>query len=159
MRDDERLNEWSIEPLRSELPESFDAMLVEARQDGHAFIERFHSRWQEGEERYLGESEGIFAAFENGRIVGVAAIGVDPYAGEARIGRLRHVFVLKAARRKGVAEALVRACLERGKGFDLIRLRSRNPEASGLYERLGFSQIDAKDATHAYCSRISRADP
>jgi GNAT superfamily N-acetyltransferase len=156
MQNDERATEWSIEPLCGELPDGFDAVLVEARQDGHAFIERFHSRWQEGEERYQGENEGIFAAFQDGHFVGMAAMGVDPYAGDPTIGRLRHVFVLKAARRKGIAEALARTCLECGKGFDLIRLRSRNPDASRLYERLGFGPIDAKDATHLYRPRAAQ---
>jgi GNAT superfamily N-acetyltransferase len=145
--------ELKIEPLRDELPDGFDDVLVEARQNGHVFIERFHSRWREGEERYVGKNEGIFVAFLDGHFVGMAAMGVDPYAKDPTVGRLRHVFVLKSARRKGIAEALVRACLAQGRGFDRIRLRSRNPDASRLYERLGFGPIEAKDATHVYWPR------
>ncbi len=137
-----------IVPIASDLPQGFDALLGEALQEGHEFIVRFHARWQESKELYEGENEGVFAAFMDERLVGIAGMGVDPYAKDPAIGRLRHVFVTKAARRKGVAEALVRTCLQRGKNFNVIRLRSRNPEASRLYERLGFLPVTLKDATH-----------
>jgi GNAT superfamily N-acetyltransferase len=156
MREDEWGKECRILPMDDELPAGFDAVLVEARRDGHVFIERFHAGWREGQERYRGENEGIFAAFLGDQFVGMAAMGVDPYAKDSTVGRLRHVFVLRAARRKGVAEALVRTCLQRGRRFDLIRLRSRSAEASRLYERLGFSPIEAKDATHLYRPRTAQ---
>jgi len=145
-----------ILPIIDGLPKGFDAILVEARREGHVFVERFHAEWQEGRERYDGENEGLFGAFLGERFVGMAAIGRDPYAQDPSIGRLRHVFVIRAARREGVAAALVEACLERGRGFDLIRLRSRNPGTRRLYERLGFEPVALKDATHVFRKRLDR---
>jgi GNAT superfamily N-acetyltransferase len=141
-------NACRIVPVIGELPRGFELLLAEARADGHAFVERFHMRWHQGEERYERENEGMFAAWLDGRLAGFAAMGPDPYVPDAAIGRLRHVFVIRAARRKGVARALVETCLERGRSFDLIRLRTRNPEAARLYERLGFAPVALEDATH-----------
>jgi GNAT superfamily N-acetyltransferase len=139
-----------IRPLAGELPSGFDEMLDEALRGGHEFLVRFDARRREGGERYEGEHEGLFGAFVRERLVGIAAIGLDPYAGDPTVGRIRHVYVLGAARRKGVAAALVAACLERGRGFRTIRLRSRNPEATRLYERFGFRPLALKDSTHRY---------
>jgi GNAT superfamily N-acetyltransferase len=60
---------------------------------------------------------------------------------------------MRAARRRGVAAMLVETCLERGRGFELIRLRGRNPDATRLYERLGFVPVALEDATHIYRRR------
>jgi predicted GNAT family acetyltransferase len=60
---------------------------------------------------------------------------------------------MRAARRKGAASTLVETCLERGRGFELIRLRSRNPDATRFYERLGFVPVALEDATHIYRRR------
>ncbi|SEE18847.1 Acetyltransferase (GNAT) family protein [Rhizobiales bacterium GAS191] len=139
-----------IVPIRGSLPEGFDLLLVEARREGHEFLDRLHNGFGKGSEAYDGPREGAFAAFLGGRLAGVGSIAVDPYLGEPEIGRLRHVFVGEAARRKGIAEALVTTCLERGRGFALIRLRTRNPDAARLYERLGFTPVALEGTTHVY---------
>jgi len=143
-------NALEIRPVMGDLPPDFVALLDEARRQGHQFVERFHAARREGGECYCGTNEGVFAAFLDGGLAGIAAIGVDPYLGDPGIGRLRHVFVASAARRRGVAAALVGACLERGRGFDVIRLRTHNPDAARLYERLGFLPVELADASHIY---------
>jgi GNAT superfamily N-acetyltransferase len=139
-----------ILPVTGELPQGFEALLAEASRQGHQFVERFHSARRRGGERYAVPNEGVFAAFLDGHLAGIAAMGVDPYLSDPDIGRLRHVFVVRAARRKGVAAALVETCLDRGRGFRVIRLRTHNPDAARLYERLGFAPVALKDASHIY---------
>jgi len=139
-----------IVPITGNLPAGFGFLIAEAGRQGHEFVERFHKAWLEGGERCDGPGEGLFAAFLDGRLAGMAAMVADPYAEDPRIGRLRHVFVMQAVRRKGVAAALVETCLDRGRSFELIRLRTRNPDAARLYERLGFVPIALDNATHVY---------
>jgi GNAT superfamily N-acetyltransferase len=111
-------------------------------------MRRFFQNWQAGSERFAGPGEGVFAAYLGAKIVGIAGIGVDPYLRDPNIGRLRHIFVTRPVRREGVASALVATCLERGRRFRAIRLRTRNPDAARLYERFGFAPVDLKDASH-----------
>ena len=141
-------NSCLIIPVSGDWPDGLEDMLEEANEEGHGFMERFRREWQDGSERYQRENEGLFVAYQDGRIAGMAAMGLDPFAKNARIGRLRHVFVRLRARRQGLAEALVKACLERGRNFELIRLRTDNAHAARLYERLGFVAVSLDDATH-----------
>jgi len=139
---------FRIEPIAEKLPFDFPELIVEAERQGHEFVRRFVENWQAGRERFSGPGEGVFAAFLGTKLIGIAGIAADPYLGDANIGRIRHVFVTRAARREGVASALVATCLERGRRFHAIRLRTRNPDAARLYERFGFAPVDLKDASH-----------
>ncbi len=60
-----------------------------------------------------------------------------------REGRVQSVYVVPAARRRGIAHALMAAILEHARRVMLIRL-SLHPsdEARGLYESLGFVALD-----------------
>jgi GNAT superfamily N-acetyltransferase len=139
-----------IEAVIGDLPRGFGMLVAEASRQGHEFVERFHNAWLKGDEHGDGPGEGLFAAFLDGSLAGMAAIVADPYVKDPGIGRLRHVFVMRAARRKGGVAALVETCLDRGRRFELIRLRTRNPGAARLYERLGFVPVVLGDATHIY---------
>ena len=68
----------------------------------------------------------------------------------ARVGRVRHLYVLSAYRRLGVGRQLVGGVIEAARGrFDILRLRTQNPAAARLYEQLGFSRCaGALDCTH-----------
>jgi GNAT superfamily N-acetyltransferase len=138
---------FRIELIAEELPLDLPDLIVEAERQGHEFVSRFFANWQAGE-RFAGPGEGVFAAYLGAQLVGIAGIAVDPYVKDPNIGRLRHVFVTRAARREGVASALVATCLKRGHRFRAIRLRTSNPHAARIYERFGFAPVDLKDASH-----------
>lgn len=80
------------------------------------------------------------AAWQAGRIVGCGAVKRLP--GPPAYGEIKRVFVDEAARGQGVAVAIM-AVLEdtlRGHGIGLARLETgiHQPEAIGLYRRLGY---------------------
>lgn len=79
----------------------------------------------------------------------------DPYLeGSPDVGRLRHLYVLPGYRRQGVAETLVTAVItEAWRHYRLLRLRTSNPAAARLYERLGFVAITEPAATHTLTLR------
>jgi GNAT superfamily N-acetyltransferase len=87
-------------------------------------------------------------AVQDGRVIGVCGLNVDPYAGIPRVGRVRHLYVLTAHRRGGVGRSLVEAVVDAaGDRFDELRLRTQNPAAARLYERLGFAACTAAAAS------------
>lgn len=96
----------------------------------------------------LGET--LLVAESAGRVVGVCGLNVDPYAARPGIGRVRHLYVLIADRRRGTGARLVGAIMESARGhFATLRLRTNNPAAARLYERLGFARADGvADCTH-----------
>jgi ribosomal protein S18 acetylase RimI-like enzyme len=79
---------------------------------------------------------------ENGEALGMAAIRRDPRAEDVVTGRLCFIFVSERARKRGLAEALVRACLTRGDmRWARVTLHTDNPVAAALYGRHGFAAV------------------
>lgn len=125
------------------LPFAFGALAREADDEGFDFVTRFMERWHSGESLFNAPGEGMFAAWtetETGpELAGMAGIVRDPYLNDPQTARLRHVYVSKRFRRRGIAEQLVQFCLNQAKGhFKLARLRALNAGAARIYERQGF---------------------
>jgi GNAT superfamily N-acetyltransferase len=140
---------WTTEDLPLGL-----ASLAEAAQDeGYLLLARLKAEWAGGAMRFAGPGECLFVAEIGDGLVGISGICRDPYQLDPSVGRLRHVYVDKPFRSRGIARALVRACLAcSGTKFRVIRLSTNtlNPMAGCLYEQLGFQPItvDGERATH-----------
>jgi GNAT superfamily N-acetyltransferase len=86
---------------------------------------------------------------EEGLLLAVGGLNLDPFAGRPDIGRLRRVYVRPAWRNKGIGRALVTALVDQARrNFRCVRLRAENADAARLYESMGFSPIQSPDATH-----------
>jgi GNAT superfamily N-acetyltransferase len=133
------------------LPADLATLERAARAEGFAFLDRGRREWEDGTNRFARPGEALFAARLDGRLVGIAGLNVDPYTDEdPPAGRLRHLYVLPDARRRGVARALVAAVLAAaGDAFPRVRLRTTNPDADRFYVALGFARVAHRaSATH-----------
>lgn len=142
------------------LPFAFGALAREADEEGYDFVARFVERWNSGESRFDAPGEGMFAAWaetEAGlELAGMAGIVRDPYVDDPHIARLRHVYVAPRYRGRGIAEDLVKLCLNRARDhFRLARLRALNAAAARIYERQGF----VATTTVAECTHILELQP
>ena len=113
-------------------------------------VRRLVDEWGTGANRFDRPGEALFGARSAGRLLGVCGLNIDPYAGHEHIGRVRHLYVLSAFRRRGVGQQLVLRVIQDAHGrFDELRLRTNNRAAARLYERLGFRPCDeGGDYTH-----------
>lgn len=137
-----------IEPLDT-LPD-LARLVEESERAGLRFVRRLIEEWASGANRFDRPGETLVAAWLDGGLVGVCGLNVDPYAAAPGVGRVRHLYVLAAHRRHGVGERLVAAIVAAARGpFHTLRLRTTNPAAARLYERLGFRATgDVADCTH-----------
>ena len=126
------------------------ALLAESEQAGLRFVRRLVEEWASGANRFDRPGEKLFGAWVDGRVVGVCGLNVDPYTAEERVGRVRHLYVLSAFRRRGVGRRLIEEVIEAARGpFGALRLRTGNPEAARVYEAIGFRPSGrAADYTH-----------
>jgi len=139
----------SIERVTDLAPGSLDALLAESEQAGSSIVRRLVDEWVSGANRFDRAGEALFAARIEGRLVGVCGLNVDPYSAEPRLGRVRHLYVLSAYRRRGIGRQLVARVIATARGhFDRLRLSSLNPEAAQLYQRMGFGSTEAAHCTH-----------
>jgi GNAT superfamily N-acetyltransferase len=97
----------TIERLTHSLLEGLAALLAESEQAGWRFLRRLTDEWAVGLNRFNGPGEAVFAAWTNGQLVGICGLNVDPYAGDSRVGRVRHLYIRAECRRRGLGRQLV----------------------------------------------------
>ena len=89
--------------------------------------------------------------------VAVCGLNRDPYLGDPGVGRVRHLYVLKAYRHLGLGRSLVQAVMDAAQGhFHMLTLRTENPVAARLYVSLGFVEEPAVEHATHWC-RLSDA--
>lgn len=120
----------------------------QATAEGHTFLARMQVEWSNDTNRFANLGECLLGAHLDATLVAVGGLNRDPYTNNARIGRLRHIYVHADHRRSGIASRLVRELVVRNTHFETIRLRTPNADASRFYENLGFTAIADTTATH-----------
>jgi ribosomal protein S18 acetylase RimI-like enzyme len=124
-------------------------LVAESEAAGMRLVRRLVDEWHDGSNRFDRPGEALFGAWVDARLVGVCGLNIDPYAGDDRVGRVRHLYVLVAARRLGVARTLMAEIFSAARGrFATLRLSTSNPAAARLYESLGFRPVSQRDGTH-----------
>jgi GNAT superfamily N-acetyltransferase len=135
----------------SGLPDDFDALVALSLREQFPAMQRMREQFESGENRFDRPGEALFEARDGARLVGACGLNRDPYTNDASVGRVRHLYVDPAFRRRGVGRLLVAQVLEHAaKHFERVRLRTLREDASRFYLALGFRQTEAEpDATHA----------
>ena len=114
-------------------------LVAESEREGLPLVRRLVDEWASGATRFDGPGEALFVAREGARVVAVGGLSVDPYAARPDVGRVRHLYVRPTHRRRAVGAALVSTIIATARGrFARLHLRTNNPAAARLYERLGF---------------------
>ncbi|HEX2205461.1 MAG TPA: GNAT family N-acetyltransferase [Longimicrobium sp.] len=138
-----------VRPLARQDLAALEPLVAESEADGFHFLRRFHGDWLAGRARADAVDEWFLGVFDGGALVAVGGVTPDPYAADARVGRVRHLYVARAHRRRGLGRRLLAELEARARGvYDLLRLRTDTPEASRFYESLGFAPVESGSATH-----------
>jgi GNAT superfamily N-acetyltransferase len=125
----------------------FGALLAECENEGGSFLLRLRDEWRNGATRFDRPGEILLGAFLDGRLIGVGGLTHDPW--QPDIGRLRHLYVLREMRGRGVGRLLVSRIVEEARrAFPVLRLRTRAREAARLYESVGFVPTAEPFETH-----------
>ncbi|ABB10864.1 GCN5-related N-acetyltransferase [Burkholderia lata] len=142
------INMISIQQLATLPPQLLD-FEREAVDQGFNFVGRLIREWQDGSNRFDKPGECLLAVTDNGTLLGVGGLNVDPYVPDGLTGRLRRLYVANAFRRRGIGEALVAALLQRAEQqFHQVRLSTDTESAAAFYSRLGFRAVEDETATH-----------
>jgi GNAT superfamily N-acetyltransferase len=138
----------TIDSIELPVP-GMERLQAEALQEGFFFIERLWEEWQNGKNRFSAPGEKLYGCWDGAGLVAIGGLNRDPFDGRMGIGRIRRVYVRPAWRNKGIGEALLHTLVESARtSFTTLHLRTDNPAAARLYERIGFSRIQALHATH-----------
>jgi GNAT superfamily N-acetyltransferase len=138
----------SIRKIELPIP-GLERLQSEAQQEGYDFINTLVEEWANTQNRFDAPGEALCGHMDDGLLVAVGGLNVDPFAGRPDMGRIRRVYVRQAWRNKGIGRALVTALVDVARGhFRSVRLRAENADAARLYENMGFVPVSSPDATH-----------
>ena len=136
---DDELCGYETRPLPASSWGDVERLVEASVGEGFRFLVRLREELASGANRFDGEGEVLLGAWRGEELVAVGGLNRDPYSGDPRAGRIRHVYVLPSARRAGAGRALVRELIDRaGAWFDELVLRTDTAEAARFYEALGF---------------------
>jgi GNAT superfamily N-acetyltransferase len=140
----------SIHQVEDLAHRSLDGLIAESRAQGFRFLRRLADEWRAGTNRFDAPGEALFVATCDGRVVGVCGLNADPYAADARTGRVRHLYVAAHYRRAGVGRALIaRVVAAANRSFTRLTLRTDTLAGDAFYRALGFQRAEGVvGATH-----------
>ena len=124
-------------------------MLDESTRAGYQFVQRTINDWENGTNTFSKLGEKLLGLFLGAELVGICGLNRDPYTTEPDTGRVRHLYVMAAHRRKGYATLLMDEIVHEAKQhFTTLRLFTENPSAAKFYEKLGFQRVPCGRVSH-----------
>jgi GNAT superfamily N-acetyltransferase len=134
-----------------------EELAADALADGLKVMEVLRGDWDSGALRFERPGEALFAAFAGPALLGVCGLTPDPYLKGEQAGRVRRLYVRRAARGHGAGRALLDAVAAEARGHGWTRLRVRAPPATfPFYEACGFLRaVGEAAATHSFALELS----
>ena len=130
--------------------DDLEPLIQESLAQGFDFVERLAAEYAEGSNRFDCPGEALYGVYSGQSLIAVGGLNRDPYLPDGETGRVRHVYVLSAWRRRGAGSLLVRRIVEEARPhYRRLTLRTLNPEADRFYRALGFrTKPPVPHATH-----------
>lgn len=139
-------------PIRSLLPPPWPdlaPLVEESEREGFRFLARLRRDFDDGSNRFDAPGEALLGCCRGAELVAVGGLNRDPYSPEPRVGRLRHLYVSAAFRRRRVGRMLVDALVAAARPrLGVLLLRTDTAAAARFYEALGFEAVASPYATH-----------
>jgi GNAT superfamily N-acetyltransferase len=140
-----------IKQIKASNLDLLENLVTEAQSEGFGFVKRTIFEWKSGLNDFSKKGEILFGIFLSDLCIGLGGLNVDPYIDNPRIGRVRHVYISRKYRRKGLGSLLLNKIIYKSADhFELLRLYTDNPIASAFYESLGFKQSFGVKVTHIF---------
>jgi GNAT superfamily N-acetyltransferase len=137
-----------LEPIVDRLPDGLEDLRAEADFEDIRNIYRLINDWHSGAQRFTKPGELLLSGFENGTLVAIGGLTVEPEPALCAM-RLRRLYVRPAWRKRGYGRALATALIEQGFTFvNLLTLNAGVSGASEFWEALGFFRVHAQNRTH-----------
>jgi len=147
----------SIERVMGDLPQAFDLLSAEARDEGFGNMDKLARDWRGGAERFDKVGEALFAAFVDGDLAGIGGLTREPSNVDGDILRARRFYISPRFRGQGVGKALAAAIkAEALRNVPHLVVHAAGPNAA-FWDAVGFARINWAGVTHGTSRDIARA--
>ncbi|HEY9624527.1 MAG TPA: GNAT family N-acetyltransferase [Crinalium sp.] len=130
---------------------SITHLVEESLVQGFRMVARLVQEFDAGINRFDRPNECLWVASSDERIVGIGGLNQDPYSNNLTIGRVRHLYVEAAWRRRGVGRLLVNQIITVAlEHYQQLTLRTDTVVGDRFYQQLGFQRTTTLDHTTHY---------
>jgi GNAT superfamily N-acetyltransferase len=133
------------------LPEDFPVLRAAADAEGHRHMARLEADFASGAQRFDGEGEALLAAYLEGALVAIGGVTQEPANPSGSAMRMRRLYVLPPARRRGVATSIANALLSEALNHTrLVTVHAGDPGAARFWEALGYAPVEGRPWSHQF---------
>ncbi|VEB96301.1 Acetyltransferase (GNAT) family [Cedecea lapagei] len=137
-----------IMPVTPDNP-GFALLKAQSIAENFNMLRRLEANWLSGDNRFNAPGEKLLGIFSGEALVGVGGLNLDPFSGDDRAGRIRHLYVSPMWRGRGVGKLLLQAIVADGDElFDFYNTHAPQ-HAFRFYEAAGFEIVSGEErVTH-----------
>ena len=115
-------------------------LIEDSQKEGISFVQKLVNEWVTKTNCFNLKGE-VFLIAKDSKVVGLCGLNIDPYYPVSGLGRVRHLYILSSRRRQGIGTLLIQNIIEQARqNFDLLNLRTNNPQADRFYLARGFQR-------------------
>jgi GNAT superfamily N-acetyltransferase len=126
-------------------------LVNECKEEGFRFLERLVNDYKNGTNNFDKPGEVLYGIFdEEGVLIAIGGLNIDPFSNEQKIGRLRRFYVSKNYRRIGLGGILLKKIIFDAKNYyNILVLHTDTEQADKFYTSLGFTKENTyPNSTH-----------
>ena len=136
-----------IVPFGNRLASGIGPLAEAARQEGYNHILRIAEEWSAGTNRFERPGESLLGAHDQGRMIAVGGMTVEP--SRADWLRMRRFYVSQSYRGKGVGRCLAERLIEHARSFTtVVTVHAGSDDACRFWEAMGFQPLTGESYTH-----------
>jgi len=133
------------------LPDDFPALRAAADAEGHRHMARLETDFTAGAQRFEADGEVLLAAYLEGELVAIGGVTQEPTLQPGEALRMRRLYVLPRARRRGVATTLANALLNEAlTRTRLVTVHAGASDAGRFWEALGYAPVTDRPWSHQF---------
>ncbi|UOR12859.1 GNAT family N-acetyltransferase [Halobacillus amylolyticus] len=136
---------YSVKKIKNLYQYDITYLVSESKEEGFQFLERLVTDYKNGTNTFKVVGESIYGVFNNdGVLIAIGGVNVDPYSQKQNIGRLRRFYVSRAYRRIGIGRVLLKEIIRNAKTYyNVLVLHTDTEQANKFYTSLGFLRKNA----------------
>jgi len=134
---------YEVKRINNVMNENIYPLVEESQKAGFRFLQKLINDYSDGSNTFNKPGEALYGVYgQDGVLIAVGGININPFSDDARIGRIRRFYVANDYRRKGIGKLLLKTLISEAKNHFQVMVLNSTPQADAFYTSFGFIKGD-----------------